>query len=183
MKLLLSNVRLAFANIFEKDSFDRYSATLLIPKEDTAQLTAIDKAIAQAAHEKWGAKTPAKLKSLKAANKLFISDGEAKAEYDGFEGNMAVSAGNKVRPSVVNRDRSPVTQEDGTVYSGCYVNASIEIWVQDNKWGQRINATLRGVQFAAEGDAFTGGGVATEDEFEDLSVNDTATNEAVAEFM
>lgn len=49
------------------------------------------------------------------------------------------------------------------------MNASIELWAQDNKqFGKRINAQLRGVQFLRDGDAFAAGSPASEDEFEDL---------------
>jgi hypothetical protein len=73
---------------------------------------------------------------------------------------------------VVDRDRTPLTASDGKPYAGCFVNAVVELWAQDNQYGKRINASLGGVQFAADGDAFGGGGVRTEaDDFDDLSVD------------
>lgn len=39
----------------------------------------------------------------------------------------------------------------------------------DNNFGKRINASLGGVQFYRDGDAFAGGGVASEDDFDDVS--------------
>lgn len=179
MKLTLKLPRIAFPNVFEPDQFGRFSATLLLAKDDP-QIAKIQEAIEAVAKAKWGAKADVKLKSLKAANKLCMTDGDAKAEYAGFEGNMAISAGNKVRPTVINRDKSPLVEADGVIYSGCYVNASIELWAQDNGYGQRINATLRGIQFARDGDAFAGGNnVATGDEFDDISEAD----EAIADFV
>ncbi|MWN55950.1 ssDNA-binding protein, partial [Escherichia coli] len=53
--------------------------------------------------------------------------------------------------------------------AGCYVNAVIDIWAQDNNFGKRINASLGGVQFLRDGDAFAGGGVASADDFDDIS--------------
>ncbi|EOA7521129.1 ssDNA-binding protein, partial [Escherichia coli] len=35
--------------------------------------------------------------------------------------------------------------------------------------GKRINASLGGVQFLRDGDAFAGGGVASADDFDDIS--------------
>ncbi|MDQ9777799.1 DUF2815 family protein, partial [Acinetobacter baumannii] len=49
-----------------------------------------------------------------------------------------------------------------------------ELWCQDNNYGKRINASLRGVQFLKDGEAFAGGGIASEDDFEDLSAADEA---------
>ena len=51
------------------------------------------------------------------------------------------------------------------IYSGCYVDCSVEIWAQDNQYGQRVNAQLRGVMFVRDGDAFGAGGSASADEF------------------
>jgi hypothetical protein len=91
-----------------------------------------------------------------------IHNGDAKATYEGYEGNLFFNASNKVRPTVVNRDRSPLTAQDGVVYSGCFVNVIIDVWAQDNEYGKRINAQLQGVQFFKDGDAFSGGGTAAD---------------------
>jgi hypothetical protein len=85
----------------------------------------------------------------------------------------AVNAGqgeSKGRPLVIDRNRDPLTAADGKPYSGCYVNVSIDVWAQDNKYGKRINAQLKGIQFVRDGDAFGGGAPASPDEFEDLGV-------------
>ena len=57
------------------------------------------------------------------------------------------------------------------IYSGCYVHASVDIWPQDNKWGQRINCTLRGVMFANDGENFGGGSTASASEFADFAID------------
>ena len=41
---------------------------------------------------------------------------------------LFVSARNALRPLVVDVDKSPLTAQDGKPYSGCYVNASLELW-------------------------------------------------------
>jgi hypothetical protein len=101
-------------------------------------------------------------------DKVCLHDGNLKAQYAGFEDIMYVSASNKMRPVAVNRDTSPVSAEDGVIYSGCYVNATVELWAQDNKYGKRVNATLLGVQFSKAGDAFGGGSVGSADDFESI---------------
>jgi hypothetical protein len=87
---------------------------------------------------------------------------------------MFVSSRNKTRPLVIDRDKSPLTAQDGRPYAGCFVHASIELWAQDNAYGKRINASLRGVQFFKDGDAFAGGGAASDDEFDDIAEGATA---------
>jgi hypothetical protein len=77
-----------------------------------------------------------------------------------------------VRPTVINRDRTPLTAADGVIYSGCHGNVQVEVWAQDNSYGKRINAQLLGVQFTRDGDSFGGGTQpAKPDDFADLSAD------------
>lgn len=175
-KITLKNVRLAFPALFEPKAVNAgdkpsFSAALLLPPNHP-QVAAIKAAIKEAAESKWGPKAAAHLKALEAANKTALHDGNAKTEYAGFEGNLFVSARNPARPTVIDRDKSPLTQSDGKPYAGCYVNVVLEFWAQDNSYGKRVNATLMGVQFLKDGEAFAGGGVASEDDFEDLAMDD-----------
>lgn len=171
MKVVLLGARIAFAKIWEPQSFDgkgepRCSASFLFdPKAQKAEVDKVIKTINEVAVEKWGAKSADVLKSLKAKGDLCLHDGATKAEYDGFEGNVFVSAANKARPAVVDLDKSPLTQADGKPYSGCYVNVSLDIWAQDNQFGKRINAKLLAVQFARDGEAFSGGATYDENDF------------------
>jgi hypothetical protein len=174
MKLKLTNVRLAFANIFvakavEAGQEPRFGASLLIDPATQAPLLAqINKEIDAVALAKWGAKYAPILAMARKTDKVCLHDGNLKAQYAGFEDMMYVSASNKMRPVAVNRDTSPVSAEDGVIYSGCYVNATVELWAQDNKYGKRVNATLLGVQFSKAGDAFSGGSVGSADDFESI---------------
>lgn len=181
--------RLAFGNaIFEAKSFqgegkaDFNCAFLIDPNDDKSPhpsilsgkqaveaLRAEEAAVAKA---KWGEKADAMLKSIAANNRLALKDGDTKAEYDGYPGNMFVNARSSVRPLVIDRDRTPLTAADGRIYSGCYVVGEVELWAQDNSYGKRINATLKGIQFLRDGDAFGAGGSASNaDDFADLGVD------------
>ena len=86
---------------------------------------------------------------------------------------MFISARSKSRPTVVDRDKTPLTEQDGRPYGGCFVNAIVELWAQDNQFGKRINATLAGVQFLKDGDAFGGSRPADPDEFEAVDDNNS----------
>ena len=173
MQILLKNVRLAFPELFEASTVNgegdpAFSACFLLAKNDS-QIKDIKAAIGEVAKSKWGAKAEATLKTIVAGDKTALHDGDLKAEYEGFEGMYYVSSRNKSRPTVVDRDRTPLIQADGRPYAGCYVNAIVELWAQDNNFGKRVNASLKGVQFVRDGDRFAGGGVASEDEFDDLT--------------
>lgn len=174
MKIKLANVRLAFPQLFEATTVNgegkpAFSATFLLDPTHP-DIKALNAAIEQAAKDKWGAKADAILKAARAADKVCLHNGDSKAEYAGFEGNFFVSARNATRPLVIDRDKSPLTQADGKPYAGCYVNASLDLWAQDNNYGKRVNASLSGVQFLKDGDAFAGGGAASADDFDDLAV-------------
>lgn len=178
MKLKLNNVRLAFPVLFEAKTVNgegkpAFSASFLIDPADP-QVKALNAAIDQVANDKWGAKAAAILKQMRATDKVALHDGDLKSNYDDFPGNLYVSARSSTRPLVINNDKSPLTEQDGKPYAGCFVNASIELWAQDNNYGKRVNASLRGVQFLRDGDAFAGGGAASEDEFDDISAGATA---------
>jgi len=174
-RILLKNVRLAFPNLFEPTTVagegkPRYSATLIIPADhpQIAEIRAKQEAVAK---EKWRDKAAAIVKGLDKQDKLALHDGDTKVKYDGFPGNFFISAAaqENAAPTVIDRDRSPLSAKSGRPYAGCFVNASIEFWAQDNNYGQRINAQLRGIQFYADGDSFSAGRPADADEFEEVT--------------
>ena len=91
--------------------------------------------------------------------------------YADFENHMYVSANSKVRPLIMDVDKTKLTNADASrIYSGCYGYVLLDVWAQDNQHGKRINATLKGVMKAADGEAFAGGQPATEANFADIEV-------------
>lgn len=177
-RILLKNVRVAFATgIFEPQKVDegskpRYGASFLLTP-DHPQLAEVKSKMRAVATDKWKGKADAMMSTLEKKDKTALHDGNDKANYDGYPGNFYISAaaqeGNP--PTVVNQDKTPFDARKGhkRIYSGCYVNASIEFWAQDNQFGQRVNATLRGVQFLKDGDSFSAASAASSDEFEDVA--------------
>lgn len=154
MKHVLKNVRLSFPSLFRKAVFNgdetKYEATFLLDKDaHAAIIEAIEKDTNQRIKsELKGAKVPADRRCLK--------DGD-ESSYDGYDGCMSLKASNNKRPLVIDRDKSPLTEDDERMYAGCYVNAQVELWVQNNNYGKRINANLLGVQFFKDGEPFADG--------------------------
>lgn len=183
MRLLLRDVRLAFPNIWKATApqgggDEAFSASFIFPPNHK-QVKEINAALATVANEKWGAKGPAVLKALLSADKTCLHNGDTKADYEGFPGNLYISARSKVRPSAFDGQRNEIQEQDGILLSGYYVNGNIEIWAQDNSYGKRINAQLRGVQFLRKGDVFAGGGSsASADEFDEIGAEGTDGSEA-----
>lgn len=175
MKLTLKHVRLAFPSLWfpeqvQGEGKPAFSGSFIIPR-DHPQLREIESVIMQVANAQWGAKAMDILRALKAKDAICVHNGDAKAEWAGFAGNLYISARSESRPLVVGRDRAILVQADGKPYAGCYVNAVLDIWAQDNKFGRRINAGLSGVQFDADGEAFAGGVPATVDDFDNLDAS------------
>ena len=178
MKIKLNNVRLAFPAIFVAKTVNgegdpAFSAAFLFPPGHPAEKE-LRAAFEKLGQEKWGAKWANVKKEIEAKDRYCLHDGDTKSDYAGFEGNLFVSSRNKTRPLVIDSNKDPLVEADGKPYAGCYVNANIELWCQDNNYGKRINASLRGIQFAKHGDAFAGGGSASEDEFDDIAEGVTA---------
>jgi len=172
--VILKNVRLAFPDLFQAKQFDgqgafTYAATFLVePGSENDKL--VQRAIIEAVTARWEKKAPDILKTLRGNNqKCCYYPGNLK-EYDGFDGMMALSAKRQQEaghPMVVDQKKNELSPSDGKPYGGCYVNAKVDLWAQDNKWGKGIRATLIAVQFAKDGDAFSATGPATAEGFEE----------------
>lgn len=186
----LKNVRLSFPHLFEPQpgkvdpktgirGEPRWTANFLISKttpEGKAELAKIKAAAVEAKTAKWGdEKNWPKLKP----ERLCLRDGDLE-DYDGFPGHFYLSTGRPVKtrdgaentpPALVDRDPSErLSKTSGKLYAGCYVNAVVRLWAQDDKeYGKRLNASLEAVQFVRHGDAFGARPVDPNEAFEDIS--------------
>lgn len=176
MIVKVRNARLAFAHLFQpqksKDGNLTFNGAFIL-KPDDPQVKTIESAMRDVAVAKWGDKGEKILANLKKQKRVCLKDGNDNTNkegeiYAGFEDMVYLSASNKVRPSLVGRDKEELKISDGKLYPGCNVIVSVEIWAQDNDHGQRINAGLRWVQFFKDGDAFAGGTPVSDEEFDDL---------------
>ena len=166
-KIKLNNVRLSFPSIFNKSEFNgqvgKFEATFLMNKESQAKMIAdVEAQIALIQKDNKAKVSP---------DKICLKDGEF-VDYDGYAGCMSIKAGSNRRPTVLGRDKAPVVEEDNIVYAGCYVNAVIELWYQDNSYGKRVNCNLLGIQFAKDGDTFGAGDTDVSDDFDTIDNDD-----------
>ncbi|MGL4516786.1 MAG: ssDNA-binding protein [Shewanella sp.] len=165
-KITLKNVRLSFPSLFNRASFDgqegKFEATFLLNKETQADQIAKLQAAIEAAIVEAKIKVP--------SDKRCLKDGD-EFDYDGYAGMMAFKASTKRRPTIIDRDKTPLVEDDNKPYAGCYVNAVVDIWVQNNNFGKRVNGNLFGVQFVKDGEAF---GVSADctDDFTNLDDDD-----------
>lgn len=173
MKHTFNDAYISFPNIFTAKANDegkeQFSAAFLFAP-DHKGIPALEAVIEEVGKAKWGAKWPTIKKEMSAGGKLLVHNGDSKASLAGYEGRLFFNAYNTVRPTVVDRDRTPLTAADGKPYSGSRVNVIIDVWAQDNKFGKRINAQLQGVQFFKDSEAFSGGGTSADaTDFEEIA--------------
>lgn len=162
-KIKLNNVRLSFPSLFRKSVYNgeetKFEATFLLNKKTQAdKIKEIEAAIAASIKEN--------LKGAKIGDdKKCLKDGDD-FEYVGYAGHMSLKASSNKRPLVIDRDKSQLTEEDGRLYAGCRVNATIELWAQNNTYGKRINANLLAVQFYKDDEPFADGEKGSVDDFD-----------------
>ncbi len=167
--LKLPVVRLSFPHLFtpqkgdDADAKAKYGATFILDKKiHAATIKEIQAAIATVSKSD-------KLKGRK-PNKVCLRDGAEKDHLDGYgDGVMFLAARTDKRPPVVARDLTPLVEEDGKPYAGCYVNATVEIYPYIHaKSGPGITASLRAVQFHKDGEPFGEKPADVSSEFENL---------------
>lgn len=160
-KVLLTNVRLSFPALFEPKSINgsepKYSASLIISKDDTETLQVIEKAI-EAAKEKGIAKFGGKIpKNLKTP----LRDGDVERDEETYENAYFINANSKNAPEVVDRYKDPATGairylDETEVYAGCYVNVTVNFYAFSASGNKGIAAGLGNVQKYKDGEPLGG---------------------------
>lgn len=168
-EVLLQNVRMSYVHLLEPyqnpnqvGQEPKYSAMILVPKTDAAQVQAIQNAIDATIAEarvKYGAKVPAMPKTP-------IHDGDGYTpggkEYGPeCKGHWVFNASQvlKFKPEVVDMQGNPLT-EPSQVYSGMYVNVLINFYFYNNQ-SAGISAGLGPVQKVRDGEPLGGGAPAS----------------------
>lgn len=171
--IVLNNVRLSFPALFqpktgpEAGSKPAYSAVFILDKKSNAKdIEAIKAAMNKIATEALKGKMPPN---------TCLNDGSKKADLDGYgDGVMYISARSDKRQPVVDNRKIPMDESDPRMFAGCYVNAVVRLWAQDNKYGRRINASLGPVQYAKPGKPFGGSFIDPDKAFSELPDSEEA---------
>ena len=150
--IAIPNARLSFPSLFEHSVFNgedsgKYEATLILDKvEHAALIKELYGKITDVINERFKSKalTP---------DRICLRDGDLTDRQE-LAGKMTLKASNRSRPRTYDNKKNPVVKEDEIFYAGCYVNALIGLWAQDNQFGKRINANLLGVMFKGHGEPF-----------------------------
>lgn len=158
-KFKVKNARLSYPSLFQTASFSgestgKFECTFILDKEEHAEL--IEKLQAEVK------RLQTELKKKLPADKICLKDGDD-LDDEAYAGKMTIKVSTKKRPLVIDRDRTPLIEEDNKPYAGCYVNGIFSLWAQDNGFGKRVNGQLDGVQFYADGTPFGDGGASADD--------------------
>ncbi|EII6308134.1 DUF2815 family protein [Staphylococcus pseudintermedius] len=172
-KVITGKVRASYAHIFEPHSMQegqdaKYSVSLIIPKSDTSTIEAIEKAIEEAKEAgkatKFGGKIPANLKTP-------LRDGDIDREDDpNYKDAYFMNVSSKQAPGIVDQNKIRLT-DPGTVVSGDYIRASVNMYAFSASGNKGIAAGLNNIQLVEKGEPLSGASSA-EDDFDELDTDD-----------
>ena len=179
---IIRNVRCSFPNLWEPQVKTENGVTTTYPCGLTLILDPTEHAqiIAQLRKE---------IAAVKASNKVIAKAVETnpslcclrKADRDEYGEDALVlkaNAGKDRSVIVLDKYSKPVADKSkDPIYSGCRVNAKVEIWGQENKWGKRINCKVLAVQFAGDDASFDGSYVSVDQAIEGFEALENADDD------
>lgn len=178
--IFLSNVRLSFPHLAEpqrqqSENGERVSYNCeFILTPDNPGWAQFFKVVNEMALAKWGTNAAAVLQMVQQdRKKRCYGAGEEKVNqktfqpYDGYPGHVFITAGRNTMPQIIDPQGQAVPPENTMacqaiarkMYGGCYVNAAIKPWLQENKHGRGVRCDLVAIQFFADGQPFGEGAV------------------------
>lgn len=165
-RVVTGEVRLSYAHVFEPNSIQggkpKYSVSLIIPKTDTATITAIERAIGAAIDAgigKFGGKRP-----NKAALKLPLRDGDTERDDEAYANAYFVNANSLTPPHVVDENVAPILDRS-EVYSGCYARVSLSFYAFNTNGNRGIACGLGNIQKLRDGEPLGAGRISAEPHF------------------
>lgn len=165
-KVITGKVRFSYAHVFvpqaaEGSDKEKYSVSIIIPKEDKKTLAKINKAIELALENgkaKFGGKIPKGLK-------MPLRDGDEEREDDeAYVGSMFLSANSNIKPGIVDENLDPILDRD-EFYSGCYGRASVNFYAYNVGGNKGIACGLSNLQKLEDGERLGGSISSAEDDF------------------
>ncbi len=172
--VVLTNVRLSYVHLTEPyasqpGADEKYSAMVLVPKDNAANTKKIETAIAATtakAREKYGKGFPDKPKTS-------VHDGDGTRPSDGMpyadecQQHWVFTASNKRQPTIVDRALQPIL-DSTEIYSGMYANVGITFFPYNTANNKGIGIALDNVQKIRDGEPLGGMRVSAEDDFAGL---------------
>ena len=158
-KVVTGTVRLSYANVWtpraaNEGSEPKYSASIIIPKADTATVDAIKKAIEVAIQEgvgKFGGKIPPR-----PTLKLPLRDGdEERPDDEAYKNAYFLNATSKLAPGIVDKHVQPIL-DHSEVYSGVYARVSLNFYAFNTSGNRGVACGLGNIQKIRDGEPLGG---------------------------
>lgn len=164
-KVITGEVRFDYPHILKKRIMEegkegKYSLCILIDKDDSSTVKAINAAIEKAKEDGrkfWGDEIPEDLK-------IPLRDGDLdRSDLVDYKNQFFINASTKRKPGVVDRDLIIITDEE-EIYSGCYGRVSINFFPYSRNGNEGIACGLVNIQKLCDGPSI-GGQAAAENDF------------------
>lgn len=158
-KVVTGTVRLSYANVWtpraaNEGSEPKYSASIIIPKSDTATVDAIKKAIEVAIQEgvgKFGGKIPPRT-----TLKLPLRDGdEERPDDEAYKNAYFLNATSKLAPGIVDKHVQPIL-DHSEVFSGVYARVSLNFYAFNTSGNRGVACGLGNIQKIRDGEPLGG---------------------------
>lgn len=151
-------IRLSYCHLFTPDKApgsdtEKYSVSVIIPKEDKATIDRINQAVEEAkklgSASKWGGKIPPRLH-------MPLRDGDLdRPEDPAYANSFFFNCSSRNQPAVVDLAIQPIINPS-EVYSGCYGRVNVSFYPYDSNGNRGVAAGLNSVQKVADGEPLGG---------------------------
>lgn len=184
-QVVTGEVRFSYLHVFQPHAVDagqqeKYSVSLLIPKNDTATLNKIKKAI-ENAKVAGKSKVADKNGNVPKNLKMPIRDGDVdRADQPEYAGHYFINANSTFKPGVVDQNVNPIL-DSTELYSGCYGRADINFYAFNNNGNKGIACGLNNIQKLRDGETL-GGRARAEDVFDSVDTG-TAEDAGMEDFL
>jgi len=182
-KVITGKVRLSYVRLFEpqvtENGDERYSVSILIPKDDKETLrkikAAVEAAIQDGIKSKWGGKLPPNLKKP-------LRDGDTDRPDDpAYAGHYFINASSVTKPGIAKpigkgpdgKMRFQEITDSTEVYSGCYARVRLNFYAYNKNGNKGVGAGINNVVKVQDGE-YLGGRARLEDDFADVDFDDVA---------
>ena len=178
-KCLTGEVRLSYEHLTKPQSNNggepKYSATLLIPKSDTATYndlqSALQEAYRQGVEEKWNGLNPQLRYPV-----IYDGDGvrpSGQAYGDECKGHWVLTASSKQMPQTVHQSNVLVQLAETDIYSGMYARVTLNFYPFDSNGNKGVGCGLGNVMKTRDGEPLSGKSTA-ESDFSNIAAPNTA---------
>lgn len=177
--------RMSFPHLFKAESVDggepKYGLSAVwTPADFTPREKKLWARIEKAMNDECKARFKKNVDDMPSNFKYGIRDGKDKADLEGYgKGTLFASLTTKMRPGVVDREKDPISPDEGNedeIYPGCYARATVVVYSYDNK-SKGVSLGLMNVQKVKDGERLDSRTDAADDFDDDFLDDDDDTED------